>query len=55
VRFFWLVFVALVWAMPGQAHTLGVDKGDLVEMADGSYHLVSRVPKQLQHMIRAPQ
>jgi hypothetical protein len=38
-----------------QAHTLGVDKADLVEMKDGSYHLVSHVPPRYQPLITAPE
>lgn len=37
------------------AHTLGVDKGDLTERADGSYHLVSRVPPRYQGFITTPE
>lgn len=37
------------------AHTLGVDPADLTEMADGSYHFVSRVPPRLQGAIRTPE
>lgn len=36
------------------AHTLGVDKADLIEMRDGSYQLVSRVPPRLQALITPP-
>jgi len=38
-----------------QAHTLGVDKAELMEMKDGSYHLVSRVPPLYQPLITAPE
>ena len=38
-----------------RAHTLGVDKADLSEKADGSYHLVSRVPPTLAPLITTPQ
>lgn len=37
------------------AHTLGVDKADLVEMNDGRYELVSHVPPRYQPMITAPE
>ena len=42
------------FAPAAQAHTLGVDKADLVEMKDGSYHLVSHVPPQYQPLITPP-
>ena len=48
-----LLFVAFTPA--AQAHTLGVDKADLVEMKDGSYHLVSHVPPRYQPLITAPE
>ena len=44
-----------VVAPVAKAHTLGVDKADLVEMKDGSYHLVSRVPPLYQPLITAPE
>lgn len=37
------------------AHTLGVDPADMTEMADGSYHLVSRVPQRLAMFIATPE
>ena len=50
-----LLVVSAVFAVPANAHTLGVDKADLIEMNDGSYHLVSHVPPAYQSMIRAPE
>lgn len=41
-------------AFGAHAHTLGVDKADLTEMADGSYHLVSRVPRRFAPLITTP-
>ena len=41
------------FAPAAQAHTLGVDKADLVEMKDGRYHLVSYVPPLYQPLITA--
>ena len=48
-----LILFLLAWlAAPGAlAHTLGVDKADLIERPDGSYHLVSRVPPKFQPLI----
>lgn len=37
-----------------RAHSLGVDKADLTEMVNGSYHLVSRVPERLSAAITTP-
>ncbi len=45
----------VVFAPSAKAHTLGVDKADLVEMKDGSYHLVSHVPPAYQPLITAPE
>jgi len=50
-----LLMVAGAFAPLANAHTLGVDKADLAEMKDGSYHLVSRVPPRYQPLIAAPQ
>ena len=43
------------FAPTAHAHTLGVDKADLIEMKDGSYHLVSHVPPLYQPLITAPE
>lgn len=48
-----LSMVAGAWG--AQAHSLGVDKADLTEMADGRYSLVSRVPARLAPAITMPQ
>ena len=45
----------LLSPVPAQAHTLGVDKGELTELKDGSYHLVSRVPPRFQPLITTPE
>ena len=37
------------------AHTLGVDKGELTQMSDGSYRLVSQVPPRYQPLITPPE
>jgi hypothetical protein len=52
-----LAVLLMLCAMPSLAwtHTLGVDEAKLTEMADGSYHLVSRVPPLYQPLIKAPQ
>ena len=55
IRVFLVVLFLLLPYLPGaHAHTLGVDKADLTEMSDGSYHLVSRVPQRLAYMITTP-
>ena len=50
-----LVLLLSVISPMTMAHTLGIDKADLTEMQDGSYHLVSRVPPLYQPLITAPQ
>ena len=50
-----LLVLSAATALPAKAHTLGVDKADLVEMKDGSYNLVSHVPPVYQAMITAPE
>jgi len=43
-----LIVVALVAGLSNvSAHTLGIDKSDLTEKPDGTYHLVSRVPQKI--------
>lgn len=49
-----LVGLACLVAAEAGAHTLGIDPADLTEMADGSYHFVSRVPPAYQGAIRTP-
>lgn len=51
------VRVMSVWlglCLPAAAHTLGVDKADLVETEPGSYQLVSKVPPRLAPLITSP-
>lgn len=48
------IVLLLGTAFGAEAHTLGVDKADLTEMADGSYHLVSRVPPRFGPLITTP-
>lgn len=50
-----VVTLLVLLSVSASAHTLGVDPADLTEMADGSYHLVSRIPQRLQDAIRAPE
>ncbi len=52
-----LVFalVGLLIGVGVQAHTLGVDKGSLIEKPDGLYHLVSIVPTNLAPAITTPE
>ncbi len=51
-----LILLAMLMAQTAHAHTLGVDKADLIEMKDdGGYHLVSRVPPRFQAMISTPE
>ena len=45
------LLAGLCFSALSYAHTLGIDKGTLTEMADGSYHLVSIVPKRFQPYI----
>lgn len=52
---FVLLLLVGVVAPAAQAHTLGIDKADLIEMIDGSYHLVSHVPPLYQPLITAPE
>lgn len=51
IRSMLIVLLLAAFAPAAQAHTLGVDKADLVEMKDGSYHLVSHVPPRYQPLI----
>ena len=45
----------LAVVVPAEAHTLGVDKAELVELAPGHYRLVSKVPVRLQPLITTPE
>lgn len=54
IRVLLCFLLTVVLTQSASAHTLGVDKADLDEMADGSYHLVSRVPPVYQPLISAP-
>ena len=50
-----IISLLLLTLMPDAgAHTLGVDKADLSELNDGSYHLVSHVPPVYQSLITTP-
>lgn len=50
-----LLGLFLLFPATAQAHTLGVDKAELTELKDGSYHLVSRVPPRFQPLITTPE
>jgi hydrogenase/urease accessory protein HupE len=50
-----LTFLCLFVGVEVQAHSLGVDKGSLIEKADGLYHLVSIVPTSLAPAITTPE
>lgn len=50
-----VVFIALLWSSPAFAHTLGVDKAELTEYPDATYHLVSQVPYSLSSLITTPE
>ena len=54
IRSAFLLLLA-VTTSPVLAHTLGVDKASLVELSDGSYHLISHVPPRYQPMITTPE
>ncbi len=43
------------FAPDAKAHTLGVDKAELIEMKDGNYRLISHVPPVYQPLITAPE
>lgn len=53
---FWLgvALPALFVSSTVSAHTLGIDKADLVELADARYQLTSRVPRSIAPAITAP-
>lgn len=51
-RFLVIAFLSILLSADfAGAHTLGVDKGELVEKGDGAYSLVSKVPQRLAHLI----
>jgi hypothetical protein len=50
-----LLGLILLFPVAALAHTLGVDKAELTELRDGSYHLVSRVPPRFQPLITTPE
>ncbi|MEM6577512.1 MAG: HupE/UreJ family protein [Pseudomonadota bacterium] len=56
IRFIAGLIVALLSLAPSgsEAHTLGVDRAELVEISPGSYRLVSKVPQRIAPAIRAP-
>lgn len=49
-----LFLLTSLWYSPVFAHTLGVDKAELIEYSDASYHLVSQVPNNLAPLITTP-
>ncbi len=51
-----LVFFAAMTSLssPAAAHTLGVDKAELIEKTPGTYDLISRVPERLAGFITTP-
>ena len=49
-----LIFITLLLSSPAFAHTLGVDKAELIEYSEETYHRVSRVPKNIAHLITTP-
>lgn len=54
--FIWLaVVLTVVVASSASAHTLGIDKADLVELPGNRYQLKSRVPRSIAPAISAPQ
>lgn len=55
IRFLFTLLVIAVFSPSVSAHTLGVDKALLVEMAGGEYRLVSKVPPAYQHLIISPE
>ena len=50
-----ILFLTLLWPSYVFAHTLGVDKAELIETSDATYHLVSQVPVTLAHLITTPE
>lgn len=51
-----VILLLLITAPAAQAHTLGVDRADLIEMkGEGGYHLVSHVPPRYQPLITTPE
>lgn len=50
-----IVVITLFLSSPLFAHTLGVDKAELIETSDSTYHLVSKVPNNLAHLITTPE
>lgn len=50
-----ILLLLISLAQVAHAHTLGVDKAELIELRDKSYHLVSRVPPKFQALISTPE
>ena len=55
VHFLATLLVFLTWQASGvHAHTLGVDRGELVEASPGSYRLTAQVPARIAPAILSP-
>ncbi len=51
-----LLFLALMCIVgSARAHTLGIDRAELIETVPGTYRLISRVPRRLAPAIRTPE
>ena len=50
-----IAIVTFFLSSPALAHTLGVDKAELIETFDSTYHLISQVPNKLAHLITTPE
>ncbi|MEP2703399.1 MAG: HupE/UreJ family protein [Roseibium sp.] len=51
---FGMIFSCSALWSPTFAHTLGVDKADLIEREPGAYELISKVPSKLASLITTP-
>ncbi|WP_420413718.1 HupE/UreJ family protein [Roseibium sp.] len=49
-----VVLAGFLWPAVAAAHTLGVDKAELIEREPGSYELISKVPPRLASLITTP-
>ncbi|EEE44242.2 HupE/UreJ family protein [Roseibium alexandrii] len=52
--FVWMALAVWFWPAPASAHSLGVDKAELIETAPGAYELLSKVPPRLASAITTP-
>ena len=50
-----VLFFSVIYPLAAFSHTLGIDKAELSELADGSYQLSSFVPAQLAPLITTPE